>query len=134
MLDTKTLIEKFNNYFPVGATVRWRSVNHPNYSHKEYTVKTRAYDHFGQPVTFLEGHRGFVSIEPGFVDYEYLENLDWTIPKAHLDQTIETYESFLDTPGVNTQIALEHVLRPLAARYENGERSEELYDAMMNVE
>ena len=62
--------------------------------------------------------------------------LDWTIPKSHFDGVRKTYEEFDAIPGVivNTKAALELVFKPLAERYENGERSEELYDAMMAVE
>ena len=60
--------------------------------------------------------------------------LDWTAAKAHLDVVIAAYESFIDTPGVNTKLALEYVLRPLAKRFDEGERSEKLFNEMMNVE
>jgi len=60
--------------------------------------------------------------------------LDWSIPKSHFDGVKKFYLEKPEVLGIFTALALEAVLRPLAERYENGERSEELYDAMMAVE
>jgi len=65
---------------------------------------------------------------------KYVEAPEWTNAYLHFDGVRKTYEALVDVPGVNTKAALEIVFKPLAERYENGERSEELYDAMMNVE
>jgi hypothetical protein len=44
------------------------------------------------------------------------------------------YGGLEGTPGCNTTLALRVVFDPLAKRYNNGERSQELYDEMMAVE
>lgn len=134
MSETSELITKFNNYFPVGAMVKWRIVAHPSYKHQEYKVKTRAYDHFDQPVAFLEGRSGFVSIKPEFVDYSVIESLDWKAAELHFDGVRKTYQALAGTSGVNTELALERVFKPLSERFDKGERSEKLFNEMMNVE
>ena len=60
--------------------------------------------------------------------------LRWDIAKAHLDMTIENYESLRGSPHVNVDFALQYVLIPRAERYDAGERTEELFRAMMESE
>jgi len=59
---------------------------------------------------------------------------NWELACKHFEFVRQTYRELAGTPGVNTQLALEHVFRPLAERYERGERTIELYEAMMSVE
>lgn len=51
--------------------------------------------------------------------------LDWEVTKAYFDATAKTHDS--DWPW------LKFVYYPLEKRYEAGERSVELFDAMMEV-
>jgi hypothetical protein len=46
----------------------------------------------------------------------------------------EEYRRLRGTPGVNVDFALAHTFRPLAARYLSGERTDELYAALLAVE
>ena len=65
---------------------------------------------------------------------EETKPLDWTGAKEHLDETIKAYEAHLLDPRVNVTFALNAVLNPLKRRYDSGERTQELYDAMLKVE
>lgn len=58
----------------------------------------------------------------------------WENAKQHLDELRKRYEDLEGQPGVNTTLALRGVFDPLAKRYNSGERTKELYDAMMAVE
>lgn len=60
--------------------------------------------------------------------------LDWKAAKEHFDAVRRQYEALRGRPGVNTALALMLVFAPLAARYDSGERSRELWAAMMAVE
>lgn len=60
--------------------------------------------------------------------------LDWGKAKGHFDQVVNRYESLRGMPGVNVTLALTAVFAPLRRRYDDGERSAELYDEMMRVE
>lgn len=60
--------------------------------------------------------------------------MDWEIAKAHFDEARNVYQDLEGLPGVNTSLALRMVFDPLALRYNKGERSQELHDAMMGVE
>lgn len=62
------------------------------------------------------------------------ENLDWEKAFFHFNEIRARYQDLAGMPGVNTSLALEHVFRPLAERYERGERTKELYQEMMAVE
>lgn len=57
-----------------------------------------------------------------------LTDQDWEMAKIHLDESIEAYESI-----PTGAIALNVFIRPLAARFDIGERSEDLYDAIMGI-
>ena len=59
---------------------------------------------------------------------------DWTAAKRHFDAVRAAYQGLEATPGVNTTLALRHVFDPLAHRYNNGERTPELYREMFDVE
>jgi hypothetical protein len=60
--------------------------------------------------------------------------LDWEQALIYFGQVRQTYQELAGTPGVNTSFALEHVFGPLAERYDAGERTLELYEAMSSVE
>lgn len=60
--------------------------------------------------------------------------LNWTAAETHFNYVKSQYENLVGMPAVNTTLALNRVFKPLAERYANGERSRELYDAMMGVE
>lgn len=60
--------------------------------------------------------------------------MDWDKAKEHFDTIRKDYQDLEGLPGVNTSLALRIVFDPLAKRYNAGERSQELYDAMMQVE
>ena len=58
------------------------------------------------------------------------EEFNWDEVKAHLEETIEAYQSI----GVSGQMGLTITLYPLRSRYASGERTQELYEAMFEVE
>lgn len=60
--------------------------------------------------------------------------LDWDAVKRHFDSVRKQYIDLQGVPGVNTTLALRLTFEPLAIRYNAGERSRELYDAMASVE
>ncbi|MBS3915565.1 MAG: hypothetical protein KG003_13805 [Bacteroidetes bacterium] len=62
------------------------------------------------------------------------ENLDWEKAKKHFDFIRQVYLDLEGFSGVNTSFALDFVFKPLAVRYNNGERTQELFEEMMNVE
>ena len=70
MKETQKTVDKFNQKFPVGATVRWRSVGKPGVPYREYTVQHAACNHNGTAVAWFAERTGMVSVEPAFVDYE----------------------------------------------------------------
>ncbi len=57
--------------------------------------------------------------------------MDWESAKQHFDEVRTTYQELEGTPGVNTTMALRLTFDPLAARYDDGERSRELYDELL---
>lgn len=64
------MVAEFNDRFPVGSVVLWRSASIPEEPFKPYKVRSAAYLNNGKtPVVFLEGKSGFVSIEPEFLNY-----------------------------------------------------------------
>jgi hypothetical protein len=62
------------------------------------------------------------------------ETAEWQKAKAHFDAARKIYQDLEGTPGVNTSMALRFVFDPLAVRYNNGERSNELREEMLAVE
>jgi hypothetical protein len=67
--SNKQLIDAFNEMFPIGSKCLWRSVADGKEKHKELTVRSKAFDSYGQAVVFFEEISGYCSIEPQFVDY-----------------------------------------------------------------
>lgn len=63
-----------------------------------------------------------------------LNALNWKTAKDHFDKKRKEYQDLEGMPGVNTSFALRFVFDPLAVRYNNGERTQELYDAMVGTE
>ena len=57
--------------------------------------------------------------------------MDWDKAKQHFDKVCEQHEA---VSGVNTSYALAFTFDPLADRYDDGERTQELYDNMIAVE
>lgn len=62
-----------------------------------------------------------------------MSELDWKKAKEHFDNVMDEYKSLLGTPGVNTSFALMITFNPLLTRFNKGERSEELFNEMMEV-
>lgn len=62
------------------------------------------------------------------------QTLDWEQAFIYFGNVRKNYQDLAGTPGVNTSLALEHVFRPLAERYERGERTLELFFEMISVE
>ena len=60
--------------------------------------------------------------------------LNWTAAKRHFDDVRKQYQDPEGTPGVNTMLALRLSFDPVAKRYSNGERTQELYDEMIGAE
>lgn len=65
---------------------------------------------------------------------ESADVLDWDEALRHFREVRKRYQDLIVTPGVNTTLALENVFHPLAVRFYRGERSPELFKAMMAVE
>ncbi len=63
-----------------------------------------------------------------------MAELDWDKAKNHFDEYRKIYQDMEGTPGVNATFALRFTFDPLARRYNSGERTQELYEAMMDVE
>lgn len=61
------LVGKFNERFPVGSKVNWRS--HSRLEYKEMTVKYKAIIQNGQAVCWFDEKSSCCSIEPEFVEY-----------------------------------------------------------------
>lgn len=59
--------------------------------------------------------------------------MDWEKAKEHFDAVRKQYQDLEGTPGVNTTVALRAVFDPLARRYNNGERTQELFEEMSAV-
>ncbi len=60
--------------------------------------------------------------------------MNWDEAKRHFDKIRKRYQDLEGTPRVNTTIALRITFDPLSIRYDSGERSQALYDAMLSVE
>lgn len=67
--ESEKLVEKFNEIFPVGSTVMWRSIAIESVEHQPFTVISKATLLNGQPIVCFAEKHGYVSIEPVFVDY-----------------------------------------------------------------
>ena len=57
------------------------------------------------------------------------EKIDWTKTRAHL---VNARQRYFDI-GSSGMPALMAVINPLSLRYENGERTKELHDAIMKI-
>lgn len=74
--EARLLVEEFNKLHPVGSKFLWRSVNKDGVEYQWREVREPAYimtnhvtgthHNFHQPVCFIEGTAGAVSIEEGF--------------------------------------------------------------------
>ena len=66
------LVRIFNEMFPVGSVVLWRSVGKDlaGNEHHSYVVASPAFNSYGNAVVFFQGKSGFCSIEPQFVKYD----------------------------------------------------------------
>jgi hypothetical protein len=62
------------------------------------------------------------------------EAMDWQKAREHFEVVVKQYQDLEGTPGVNTTLALRLTFDPLRVRFNRGERSRSLYDAMMGVE
>ena len=60
--------------------------------------------------------------------------MDWEKAKQHFDEVKRQYLDVMNTPSVNVFPVIAFVFDPLEKRYNSGERSEELYLAMLSVE
>lgn len=77
------IIERFNNLYPVGSKVQYRTVSMNGFPFKEGTVRDAAYINEGNPVAFLEEVRGFLCITPDFIKYPD-EDLDKNVNRQFL--------------------------------------------------
>jgi hypothetical protein len=59
--------------------------------------------------------------------------LDWKAAHRHVLEIMGHYLDLLDEPQVNVQFALSITFFPLLVRYINGERTQTLYEEMMEV-
>lgn len=58
----------------------------------------------------------------------------WKQAKEYFDTISNSYNELIGKPGVSVNYTIDYVLNPLLKRYYKGERTEELYHEMMNVE
>lgn len=70
----------------------------------------------------------------GFMPENKKVLLDWNQAFIYFDNVRRQYQELAGTPGVNTAFALEMVFRPIAERYERGERTVELFAEVISVE
>lgn len=60
--------------------------------------------------------------------------MDWIKCERHFRSVMGHYGQLAGAPGVNVMPALAMVFQPLLKRFEEGERTQELYDEMLAVE
>ena len=60
-------------------------------------------------------------------------NENWLQAKQHFDEIWNAYDLQQLNHAVSVSLIVDHVLTPLKRRYEEGERTQELYEAMMKV-
>ncbi|WP_233898323.1 hypothetical protein [Tenacibaculum piscium] len=69
-VEAESIVEMFNENFPVGSVVRQRNVGVKTFPFKNRIVKTKAFlSQNGEPVVFFTGVSGYYSILPDFIDY-----------------------------------------------------------------
>jgi hypothetical protein len=59
--------------------------------------------------------------------------MDWEQAKKHFDSVRKEYEDLEGVKGVNTTLALRMVFDQIAIRFNQGERSEKLYNEMIEI-
>ena len=62
-----------------------------------------------------------------------ITNEEWEKAKNHLIEVIDRYKKLIGMPGVNVMFALSHLDKTLQ-EYNSGQRTHELYVAMMSAE
>ena len=62
------------------------------------------------------------------------DELNWQKAEEKLHVTLENYKELIGVPGVNVMFALNLVILPLKARFDQGERTPELYAEIMALE
>ena len=95
---------------------------------------------FGRKRALIEAE--FAEIEAGFGKEPPKEEagepeageLDWPKAKGHFDAIVAIYREMEGMPGVDVQPALLFVFGPLIDRFNGGERTQDLFDEMMDVE
>jgi len=58
----------------------------------------------------------------------------WLQAKEYFDSIFDGYKRLTGIPGVCVDYTIENVLEPLLKQYNDGIRTEELYNNMLNVE
>lgn len=64
------IVRQFNETYPVGSTVLWKSVALEDAPAEKVTVNCKAYMHYGMPVVFFNEKPAFCSIEPEHIVIE----------------------------------------------------------------
>lgn len=59
--------------------------------------------------------------------------MNWEKAKAYFDEVYRKHVNRLDAGELEPHFALAYTLDPLLKRYEEGERSEPLYEAMLHL-
>lgn len=62
-----------------------------------------------------------------------MSDLDWSRVKNHLDEVKGQYAELMNTPGVNPSFALGGIMET-ERRFDSGERTQLLFDTMMEIE
>ena len=91
-MTTQTLINRFNEKYPIGALCPVRTLKGNSAPYVERVVTDCAYELNGIAVAFFEGLSGCNPIEPGFVDYSGNPPL-----KRQIDEYIELRLEHLKT-------------------------------------
>lgn len=125
-MSNQELIEKFNEKFPVGAKVYWRSVAYDTYPHRIFEVRGAAFDMNGQAVAFLKGKAGCVSIEPQFLNYDRIpENMPVTETPAEISSTQTPREKFRNSVGFQSNfvqfsgLSIEEAIDNICKRFDS---------------
>lgn len=74
-----------------------------------------------------------IAVTPERREEDRMDDLDWSDAKKHLDEMKNRYAELLNTPGVDPSYALGGIMET-ERRFDKGERTQSLFDAMMEIE
>lgn len=65
---------------------------------------------------------------------EEVVDMDWDKAETHFKSVLEQYKELVGRHGVNVMFAMTATFDPLLKRFNDGERTQDLYDAMLGVQ